>query len=348
MDKLGFKLDWIKHSDKIYKLQKSNKPFSLTYKYQNRKYTLDQYYRRNNVLGFLVLKDNQIVLEKYLHNSDINSRFLSYSIQKSITSTLFGIALEDGKIKSIDDPVIKYLPELKVSGYNNVTLRQVLQMSSGIDATEDYLDPHSSIQKFGVSFLRGVPSFMDYLKILKAKPNVVPGTIFDYESVNTEVLGIVIERSTGLPLNKYLQEKLWKKIGTQSDAFIFRAKSQINQCAFGCFNATLRDYGRFGLMMMNGGILGGNNVVDSSWVTQATTQRFAPTGEHLDGYGYQWWIPQGNDHAFEGIGIFGQTLYSNPTKHIVIVKFAAWPTPDSKARWMESERVINAIVKLLS
>jgi len=345
MDELGLRLDWIRHSGPVYALKEAAAPFTVNYTYQGKTYTLEEYFKRNAVLGFLILKDNQIIAEHYFHDSDQNSRFISMSVQKSMTSALFGIALEEGKIDSIDDPVTKYLPGLSESGYNRVNLKQVLMMATGIVAKEDPLDPHSSIHEFNAVTLRGVPSFYDYTKAVKANPDVEPGTEFEYQTINTEVLGLIIEKVTGKRLNEYMQEKMWSKIGAQSDAFLFRAQAQPDQGAYGCFCATLRDYGRFGLMMMNG-TLGDARVVGSSWVAQSTApQEYAVKPPSSGGYGYQWWIPEGEEGAFQARGIFGQLIYVNPEKHIVIVETSAWPQPDTDERWAEMDAVIEAIVK---
>lgn len=349
IDKLGFRLDWIHRSGPVYALQAPNAPFTTNYTYQGQTYTLEEYYERNTVLGFLILKDNQIITEHYFHDSDQNSRFLSNSVQKSMTSTLIGIALEEGKIDSIDDPVTKYLPGLSEGGYNRVNLKQVLEMSTGIDVAEEFDNPHSNYHKFLAMFLSGVPSNYDFVKTIKANPNIEPGTTFEYGSINTIVLGLVIEKSTGMPLNEYMQEKMWSKIGAESDAFLFRAKAQPDQSAYGCFCATLRDYGRFGLMMMNGGSLGNTRVVGSSWVKESTMpQEYIPKPSGSDGYGYQWWIPHGNNGAYKATGIFGQLIYINPAKHIVIVETSAWPKPDPDERWDEMDKVIDAIVSEIS
>jgi CubicO group peptidase (beta-lactamase class C family) len=349
MDKLGFHLDWIRRSGPVYELHEPKNPFNVNYTYESQTYSLADYYQRNTVLGFLILKDNQIILERYFYGSDQNSRFLSMSVQKSITSTLFGIALEEGKIGRIDDPVTKYLPGLSKSGYNRVNLKQTLMMATGIEANEDSLDPNSSIHQFNAMTLRGVPSFYDYIKEIKANPNVKPGTVFDYQTINTEVLGLVIEKATKIPLNEYMQMKLWSKIGAESDAFIFRAKKQPDQGAYGCFCATLRDYGRFGLLMMNGGTLGNVRAVSSSWVNEATrSQYYSVKPPASGGYGYQWWISVNKDGAYQANGIFGQVIYINPAKSIVIAINSAWPQPDPDAKWDEMDQVINAIVAKLS
>jgi len=353
MDKLGFHLDWIHHSGPVYKLKEPISPFSITFKFHQHIYTLDQYYKHNSVLGFLILKDNQIISERYFHGSDKNSLFLSNSIQKSYTSTLVGIAHDEGNISNIDDPIINYLPDFSHSGFNRVTIKQTLQMATGIAATEDYLDPNATIVQFGKALILGKPIFIDFLKSLKANPKIKPGTDFNYTGVDTEMLGLLVEEVTGVPLNKYMQDKIWSKIGAQSDAFLYRAQTQPAQCAFGCLSATLRDYGRFGLMMMNDGALNDRSrVVSSAWVKQATIPQpnsaQPPKDESLR-YGYQWWIPVNQqDKAFQAMGIFGQILYVNSTKHIVIVQISALPKPDNADRGEESTAVINAIVNKLS
>ncbi len=351
MDKLDFQFDWIRRAGTVYPLKEPTKSFTTNYTYKNHTYTLNEYMNRNAVTGFLILKDNQVIYERYFHGANQQSRFLTNSVGKSVTSTLVGIALEEGKIGSVDDPVIKYLPDLSASGFNRVTLKQALEMATGLALTYDPYDPHSSTLQFNIAVLTGVPSFTNLLKSLKANPKIKPGTIFDYENENTEMLGLVIEKTTGMPFNEYLQQKIWSKIGAQSDAFLYRAKTQRDQCAFGCLSATLRDYGRFGLMMMNGGSLGGTRIVGSAWVKEATTPaKYAKPVDPSEGlgYGYQWWIPDNGDHAFKALGIFGQILYVNPTKHIVIVETSAWPKPEDDERWEESFKVMDAIVAAVS
>lgn len=344
MDKLGFQLDWIRRSGPVYPLQEPKEPFTVNYTYQGQTHTLEDYYQRNAVLGFLILKDNQILSERYFHDSDQNSRFLSMSVQKSMTSTLFGVALEEGKIDHIEDPVTKYLPDLSESGYNRVNLKQLLMMATGIAENESSLDPHSPLHPFNIVALHGTPSFYDYIKSLRPSPTIEPGTVFNYQSINTEVLGLVIEKATGMPLNEYMTEKLWSKIGAQSDSFIFRAKKQLNQGAYGCLCATLRDYGRFGLMMMNGGTLGGARILSPRWISEATTPaQYSVRPPSAGGYGYQWWVPANKDGAYQVTGLFGQLVYINPAKRIVIVVTSAWPPSNNNERWDEMEALVNAI-----
>ncbi len=277
-----------------------------------------------------------------------NSRFVSQSVSKSIVSILIGAAVGDGTIKSIDDPVTKYLPYLSGSGYRDVAVKNLLQMSTGVDYSEDYRNPKSGAALIGAALLTGNPSFKSFAESI-APTSVRPGTKFEYQSVNTQVLGLLLESVTGKRLNEYAEEKLWKKIGAQSDAFFYESKNQPDTCAFACFNSTVRDYARVGLMMLKRGVLGDNRVVSTQWVHDATT----PDAPYLKpkpggalgglGYAYQWWIPPGNEGAFEAQGIYGQCIYVNPAKNVVIVQTSAWPEPVSPALAEEQQEFLEKI-----
>ena len=335
MDRLAFRTDWVRKGSDTYPLKEPTKQFSLKYFLRGGNYSLDDYFRRNFVTGFLVLHDDQIVLEKYFHGAGQSSRFVSQSVGKSIVSILVGAAVSDGAIKSVDDPVVKYLPYLSNSGYRDVTIKNLLEMSSGVQYSEDYTDPKSGAALIGAALLTGDPTFQHFAASIGSTATK-PGTQFNYQSVNTQVLGLLLEQVTGKRLNQYAEEKLWKKIGAQSDAFFYRAQKQPDTCAFACFNATVRDYARIGLMMMRGGMLGNNRVLPPSWVHDSTTpdadylqpkpavSNGAPTRQ---GYAYQWWIPYGHEGAFNAEGIYGQSIYVNPTRRVVIVQTSAWPTP---------------------
>jgi len=322
MDKIpNQRLDWIHKSSHVFRLKEPTAAFALNYTANDKTYSLDDYLQQGDVLGFIVMKDDQIVYEKYLHDAAPEDRFLSMSISKSVVSVLFGVALEEGKIHSVDDPVVQYLPYLKDSAYKDASLKNLLQMASGIEFNEDYLDPKADIHRVIFDLIRGGEPFKETAVALKSERR--PGTAFHYQSINTQMLGLVLEKVTGTPLNKYAEEKLWKKIGAQSDAFFYESKNQPEICAFGCFNATLRDYARFGLMAMNYGTLGGTRVVSDAWMHESTS---APAFNA--GYGYQWWLtPNNPDHPFRAIGIYGQTVYINPAKHVVIAQFRALPKP---------------------
>jgi len=335
MDELGFRLEWVRKGSDVYPLKEATRNLSLSYAFHGGNYSLDDYFKRNFVTGFLVLHDDQILLEKYFHGADENSRFVSQSVGKSIVSILVGAAVSDGTIKSVNDPVVKYLPYLSTSGYRDVTIKNLLEMSSGVDYSEDYKDPKSGAALIGAALLTGNPTFKDFAASIKSTATK-PGTQFNYQSVNTAVLGLLLEQATGQRLNQYAEAKLWKKIGAQSDAFFYQAHAQPDTCAFACFNATVRDYARVGLMMMRGGAMGNSRVLPQSWVRDSTTPEAdylepkppGPNGAPAqDGYAYQWWIPYGDEGAFMAEGIYGQSIYVNPTRHVVIVQTSAWPAP---------------------
>jgi CubicO group peptidase (beta-lactamase class C family) len=343
MDQLDLRTDWIKKADQAYPLREPVKERTFEYTFQGKRYSLDDYFKRNFVTGFLVLHNDQIIIEKYFHEAGRNSRFVSQSVSKSIVSILIGAAVEEDAIRSIEDPVIKYLPYLSESGYRSVTVKNLLQMSTGVKYSENYGDPKSEAALLGSALLTGSPSFQDYAQSIQPT-NTPPGTKFEYQSVNTQVLGLLLEKVTGKRLNEYAQEKLWKKIGAQSDAFFYESKKQPDTCAFACFNATLRDYARVGLMMLQGGKLGEERVVSSKWVHDSTTPDapfLKPSPGGGPGYAYQWWIPSGEKGVYMAQGIYGQCIYVDPTRHVVIVQTSAWPEPFPVPYAMEQEALLS-------
>ena len=332
MDKIPHqRLDWVRKPAQKFGLKEPKGPFSLSYSINGKTSTLDEYLEQADVLGFIVLKDDQVVFEKYLHGTSPEDRFLSMSVEKSIVSVLLGTAVDDGKI-NVNDPVTKYLPDLSSGAYKDCSIKNLLQMASGIQFNEDYLDPKADIHRVLFDLIRGGEPFQKVA--IGIKPERKPGTAFHYQSINTQILAEALEKVTGMPLNKYAEERVWKKIGAQSDAFIYESEKQPEICAFGCYNATLRDYARFGLMAMHSGELGGKRVVSEAWMRESTmAPSFNPprvdekTGRPVTGYGYQWWLLPGQDHAFQAVGIYGQNVYVNPAKHVVIAQFSSLPKP---------------------
>jgi CubicO group peptidase (beta-lactamase class C family) len=352
IDQMNIRQDWIHRSGPAFALREPITPFSASYTYANQQYTLDQYFDRNYVVGFIVLHDNQILLEKYFHGANRESRFLSNSVSKSFTSVLIGAAIADRKIKSVDDPVVKYLPWLKdSSGYRDTTIKNLLEMSSGVQFDEQYTNTHADILRYVSALLHGDPSFHDLALSIKTK--IKPGTKFEYQTINTQVLGMTLEAATGKTLNQYAEEKLWSKIGPDGDAFYFRSKNQPQTCAGSALNVRLRDYARFGLMAMYGGTLGVMQVVPESWIKESTEpqgkvlqpQPTEPNDHQNFGYGYQWWLLDNDDGAFAAMGIYGQTIYANPKRHVVIVQTAAWPLPDPDERWDETIKVMQTVAR---
>jgi CubicO group peptidase (beta-lactamase class C family) len=340
------RFDWVRKADRPFPLKPPSAPFAIRYEYRGRTYGLDDYLRHTDALAFLVLKDDRIVLERYLHGTTSADRYRSYSVMKSIVSLLVGAAVDDGRIRSVQDRIVRYLPYLKKSGFAAATVEDVLRMASGVGYGESK----------GVGAWTGKPTYAEFAA--SSPSEIKPGTRFRYKNGDTQVLGLLVERVTGKSLTQYAQEKLWKKIGAESDAFIVTPKLQKNTVAFMGFNASLRDYGRVGLMAMRSGELGGTQVVSESWIRASTTPApFSQSGPDpktknwYKGYGYQWWIPNSmdEDRTFKAMGIHGQTIFVNPAKRIVIAQFSAWPYDNAMPKYAgENGAIFKAIVKKLT
>jgi CubicO group peptidase (beta-lactamase class C family) len=355
IDELGFRTDVVHKGDDAYSLKEPGGVFSIHYEFGGKDHTLEEYLYREDVTGFLVLHDDQIVFERYLHGANRDSRFVSQSVAKSILSILVGAAVDAGKIRSVNDPIVHYLPYLSNSGYRDVTIKQVLQMSTNVDYSENYRDPKSGAALIGAALLTGSPSFKDFAASI-GSTTTKPGSAFQYQSVNSQVLGLLLEQLTREPLNRWAEEKLWKRIGASHDAFFYESKKQPDTCAFACFNATLRDYGLVGLLMLNKGQLRGRRILSESWVRDSTVPD-APyltpkppgkNGEPTNGYAYQWWVPYGTEGVFEAEGIFGQMVYVNPTRHVVIVQTSAWPEAVSASLAWESATLMDQTARRVS
>lgn len=276
--------------------------------------------------GLLVIQNDTIIYENYWKGQKEDIQHISWSMSKSYISALFGIAMEEGHIKSIDQTVDEYLPELKGSGYEGVKIKDVLQMSSGIGFDETYSDPQSDIQQYWQGFVFGESQDEFTSTLVNERP---AGTYNKYVSMDTHVLGMIIVKATGKSLTEYLQEKLWKPLGAEFDAYwIVDAVGM--EMALGGINATLRDYAKIGRLYLNKGNWNGQQIVPSAWFEASTTS----TDEHLQpasenssdrgiGYGYQWWILDGDEGEYLAMGVFNQYIYINPTTNTVIVKNSA-------------------------
>jgi len=276
--------------------------------------------------GLLVLKDDRLVFEQYWLGNDATTQTISWSVVKSFVSALVGIAIGEGAIKSVEDPVTRYVPELAGSGYDGVRLKDVLQMSSGIRWNEDYSDPESDISVFGRVFRRGESLDAFAARCVRGRE---PGTYNLYNSTDTHVLGMVLRRATDRALSEYLKEKLWDPIGAEADAF-WIVDSTGAEMAGGGLNAALRDYARLGALYLNGGSWNGARIVPEDWVKASVT----PDAPHLMpgprpgaavplGYGYQWWVPD-NSGVYSAIGIYNQFVFVDPKARVVIAKSSAF------------------------
>lgn len=272
------------------------------------------------VTSLLVLDGGQIVHESYYLGTGPEDLRIGWSIAKSFVSALFGIVQAEGKISSLDDPVTKYAPALSGSAYDGVTIRQVLQMTSGVQFDEDYLDYHSDINKMGRVLALG-GSMDGFAAGLSARASA-PGERWKYVSIDTHVVAMVIRGATGRDLPGLLAEKIITPLGLQAEPYILTDGRGVG-FALGGLNLTTRDYARFGLMIAQGGQWQGRQIVPADWIA-ASTIASAPTAPGKIRYGYQWWIPKGAAGGiFMARGIYGQYIYIDQPRDVVIVATSA-------------------------
>lgn len=298
---------------------------------------IDAYIAANNVAGLIVVQNGSVRLERYARGLTREGRWTSFSVAKSFTSTLVGAAIRDGFIKSVDEPVTQYIPELAGSAYDGVSIAQLLTMTSGVKWNEDYTDPQSDVARM---FSTEVPTGMDptvaYMKTLPRES--APGAKWVYKTGETNLIGVLVGNAVKKPLATYLSEVVWKRYGMERDAFWMTdpAGREVAGC---CLSVSLRDYARMGQLAMEGG----PGIVPVGWFADATKAQ-AQTGRPGFGYGYQWWTyPQ---NRFGGQGIFGQSITVDPATKTVVAIVSAWPKatdPDlGRARLAFVDRLFSA------
>ncbi len=330
-----YKVGTIKRGRKVHPLPAAPKQIDFTFEYGGRTWSVDDYMKAYKVSGVLVIRDGKVLLERYAMGRRPEDRWTSFSVAKSVTSTLVGAAIQDGKIKGLSAPVTDYIPELKGSGYDGVTVRQLLMMSSGVKWNEDYADPNSDVAKSTTMTVEpGVNPLVRYMSRLPREN--APGTKFNYNTGETDLVGIMVSNAVGKSLSAYASEKLWKPYGMERDAIwmVDPAGRERGGC---CISMTLRDYGRVGQFMLDGGLAGGKPVLPAGWTTEATSPQI---DNGSGGYGYFWWIrPNG---AYEGVGIFGQSVSTFRDDRIIIVTNAAWPVATGRELSAARAAFINA------
>jgi CubicO group peptidase (beta-lactamase class C family) len=281
---------------------------------------VDAYMKDQRTAGLVIIQDGKIRLEKYGLGFSADGRWTSFSVAKSFTSTLVGAAIKDGYIKSIDDKVSDYIPDLKGSVYDNVTIKQLLTMTSGVKWNEDYADPKSDVALFNAHKAEpGVDVTVSYMR--KLKREAPPGTKWVYKTGETNLIGVLVSSATEKNLSDYLSEKVWRPFGMEHDAswLLGSTGHEISGC---CLQASTRDFARFGLFILGGGIAEGKSVLPDGWIAEATTKH-ADTNQAEYGYGYQWWTV--NDGSYAARGIFGQGIFIDPKRKLVIASNSNWP-----------------------
>lgn len=274
--------------------------------------TFEEFLDQSATVAFLVIQNDTIKYEHYSPKYDEASIVPSFSMAKSITSILIGCAIDDHLIKSVNEPVTNYIPELKDQGFDTVSIEQVLQMTTQIKFNESYVNPFGDAATFyyGTNLRRSVSKMK-----LKSKPS----SPFDYTSGNTQILGLILERAlNGKTISTYLEEKLWQPLQMEYDASwsLDRKKDGLEK-TFCCVNARARDFAKIGRLYLNKGNWNGTQIVSEDWVNQST--KVDTTNGSAWYYQYQWWLPT-KDGDFTAQGILGQYIYVNPNKNMIIVR----------------------------
>ena len=331
MDEL-FVTRTVPRAGRVWELPRADHPLDFTYQFDGATYTPEQFLERTYTNALLVMKDGRIVSEIYRNGTNDRTRFMGWSMTKSITSILVGCALAEGRIKSLDDPITAYLPELRGGGYDGVTIRQIMAMRSGVDYEEryDFDHPGTAASNHIASLVKNVARFADVARTVKRIHP--PGSVFQYKTLDTAVLGWLIERvGGGSTVASYTAQHLWEPLGAESDAFyIMDGEPGVGREFSGAgFNATLRDYARIGQMMLNGGIANGHRIIPADWVREVTSSS-GPPGEPHKIYGLQWWM-MGDEGAYSAIGLQGQFIFVDPRSHTVMVKLSYFPPGEGRA-----------------
>ena len=296
---------------------------------------LDAYMARQRNAGLIIIQDGKIRFEKYALNYGPEGRWTSFSVAKSFTSTLVGAAVKDGYIKSLEDKVSTYIPGLRGSVYDDVTVRQLLTMTSGVKWNEDYTDRNSDVALFDRH--QSEPGEDITVSYMKRLPREAPaGTKWVYKTGETNLIGVLVSSATGKTLSAYLSEKLWKPFGMEGEAIwmLGRTGHEIAGC---CISARLRDYARFGLFMLDGG----KDVLPDGWIKEATSKQ-AEIDQPGKGYGFQWWT--NDDGSYAAQGIFGQGIFIDPKRKLIVASNGNWPTAtDPEGVGKEREAMYKAV-----
>jgi CubicO group peptidase (beta-lactamase class C family) len=281
---------------------------------------VDAYMKAQRTAGLVIVQDGKIRLEKYGLGFSGDGKWTSFSVAKSFTSTMVGAAIKDGYIKSIEDKVSAYIPDLKGSAYDDVTIRQLLTMTSGVKWNEDYADPKSDVALFNQHKAEdGMDVTVSYMRKL---PREAPaGTKWVYKTGETNLIGVLVSSATKKKLSDYLSEKLWAPFGMEQDAswLLGSTGHEISGC---CIQASTRDYARMGVFMLGGAAINGASILPDDWIASATTRQ-ADIGAPGKGYGFQWWTY--DDGSYAAQGIFGQGIFIDPKRKLVIASNSNWP-----------------------
>lgn len=304
---------------------------SISFADGDRRIGIDELFAEHRTAGLIVVKDGAVAYERYGLGNTPDSRWISFSVAKSVVAMLIGAAIQDGYIDSIDDPVVTYLPRLRNSAYEGATIRHLLQMASGVTWNEDYADPESDVASANYETLA-------LYEHLRNKPRLAPpGERFNYNTAETNLAGTLLRSAIGNNLATYLEQKIWQPFGMEADAYWNLTEPGGGEFGGCCINATLRDYARLGLFALaDGQLANGTRVLPEGFMQASVTPSPAYAG-----YGYFWWLTDGPMYSAQGI--FGQGIYINPETNLVVAVHSAWPAADEPAAWARLEQMFNAI-----
>ena len=323
-----------RHGADPFVYKRSNEGSGLTYEFGGATHTIQDYLYRNPVTGLLIAKDDTILFETYQYGRTDRDRFISQSMGKTVTAMLVGIAVADGAIHSIDDAVEVYLPRLQGTEYGTVSIRNLLNMASGVKYSEDYSGKDDD-ETLTIALLYGDWSTtndpFDILGRFNTRASK-PGTRWNYATPDPYILGLVLRAATGKSVTQYLEEKIWQPIGAENDAsWIIDVSGQ--EMSHGYISAGLRDWARVGRLLANDGNWDGRQLIPKQWVMDATTvhEDFLAPGRLIPdlpgfnlGYGYLTWIilPGPERRMFAMLGTRGQIVVIDPTTKLVMVQTA--------------------------
>jgi CubicO group peptidase (beta-lactamase class C family) len=325
-------------------LARAPQELSLTYEFQGKPQTLESYLDRNPATGLLILNEHTILYEHYRYARTDAHRFTSQSMAKTIVAMLVGIAVSEGAIGNLDDTVAKYLPELAGAEVGRTPLRALLSMTSGMRFREVY-DGKDDIMRLSRALMKPDAALAETLNQFNSRA-APPGTVFNYAGLDTELLGMILIRATKTPLSEYVSTRLWSPIGAEAAAS-WTVDARGHEVAYCCFNATLRDWGRFGALLANDGAWDGRQIIPRPFLLDATTVQapfLAPGNGRRLGYGYQVWLMPGERRQFALRGVYGQTILIDPLSHIVLVHTAVRPNATNNVGEAELMALWTALV----
>ncbi len=322
-----------------------------TYRYDGQPRSSADLLDETRTSALLVIHDGQIRHEQYWLTGGPQVNWMSMSVAKSFVSTLIGIAIDDGLIASVETPITEYVPELAGSAYDNVRIKDVLQMSSGARWNEDYSDPESDIMRYGQVWAgAGSGSFDQFTATLTRER--APGTYNYYNSTDTQALGMLVSRASGMSLSAYAEQELWGPLGMQHDGYWITDRVGVEMAAGG-LQVTAVDYAKLGQLFLQQGQWRGEQIVSQQWVADSLVAdaphlQAESHPEYPVGYGYQWWLPVSTEGEFLAIGVYNQFIYVNPARNLVVVKLSANPAygqtnDESSFRELETIEYFRAI-----